>query len=74
MIVVTVGNRGGHPNRSKWYHNYGYGDLRDYGLEDKKVTVEQLANRHPFIDQGPGRNLWSLRWWIHVYRGHVSIS
>ncbi|MBT6580444.1 MAG: prolyl oligopeptidase family serine peptidase [Bacteroidetes Order II. Incertae sedis bacterium] len=51
MIVVTVGNRGGHPNRSKWYHNYGYGDLRDYGLEDKKVTVEQLANRHPFIDQ-----------------------
>ena len=51
MIVVTVGNRGGHPDRSKWYHNYGYGDLRDYGLEDKKVTVEQLANRHSFIDQ-----------------------
>ncbi|HBN01301.1 MAG TPA: S9 family peptidase, partial [Rikenellaceae bacterium] len=23
MIVITVGNRGGHPNRSKWYHNYG---------------------------------------------------
>lgn len=51
MVVVTVGNRGGHPDRSKWYHNYGYGDLRDYGLEDKKVAVEQLANRHPFIDQ-----------------------
>lgn len=50
MIVVTVGNRGGHPNRSKWYHNYGYGDLRDYGLEDKKVTVEQLVDRHDFID------------------------
>jgi dipeptidyl-peptidase-4 len=50
MIVVTVGNRGGHPNRSKWYHNYGYGDLRDYGLEDKKVTVEQLLSRHPYID------------------------
>ena len=51
MIVVTIGNRGGDPNRSKWYHNYGYGDLRDYGLEDKKVAVEQLANRHSFIDQ-----------------------
>ncbi len=50
FIVVTVGNRGGHPNRSKWYHNYGYGNLRDYGLEDKKVTVEQLADRHDFID------------------------
>ena len=50
FIVVTVGNRGGHPNRSKWYHNFGYGNLRDYGLEDKKVTVEQLAARHPYIN------------------------
>ncbi len=50
FVVVTVGNRGGHPARSKWYHTYGYGNLRDYGLEDKKVTVEQLAARHPFID------------------------
>lgn len=50
FIVVTVGNRGGHPARSHWYHTYGYGNLRDYGLEDKKVTVEQLAARHPFID------------------------
>lgn len=50
FIVVTVGNRGGHPARSKWYHTYGYGNLRDYGLEDKKVTAEQLAARHPFID------------------------
>jgi dipeptidyl-peptidase-4 len=50
FIVVTVGNRGGHPARSKWYHTYGYGNLRDYGLEDKKVTAEQLAARHSFID------------------------
>jgi len=50
FIVVTVGNRGGNPNRSKWYHNFGYGNLRDYGLADKKVTVEQLANRYSFID------------------------
>ncbi len=50
FIVVTVGNRGGHPNRSKWYHNYGYGDLRDYGLADKKYCAEQLADRHSFIN------------------------
>ncbi|MFV1988002.1 MAG: DPP IV N-terminal domain-containing protein [Gemmatimonadota bacterium] len=50
MIVITVGNRGGHPARSKWYHNYGYGNLRDYGLADKKTAIEQLADRHAFID------------------------
>ena len=50
FIVITVGNRGGHPNRSKWYHNFGYGNLRDYGLEDQKYAIEQLAARHPFID------------------------
>ena len=50
MIVITVGNRGGHPNRSKWYHNYGYGNLRDYGLEDQKYAIQQLAARYPWID------------------------
>jgi dipeptidyl aminopeptidase/acylaminoacyl peptidase len=50
FIVISVGNRGGHPARSKRYHNYGYGNLRDYGLEDKKVAAEQLAYRHSFID------------------------
>ena len=50
FIVVTVGNRGGHPDRSKWYHNYGYGNLRDYGLADQKAAIEQLAARHDFID------------------------
>ncbi len=50
IIVITVGNRGGHPNRSKWYHNYGYGNLRDYGLEDQKYAIQQLGARYPFID------------------------
>lgn len=50
FIVLTVGNRGGHPARSKWYHNYGYGNLRDYGLADKKTAVEQMADRYDFID------------------------
>ena len=50
FIVITVGNRGGHPNRSKWYHNFGYGNLRDYGLADKKVAAQQLIARHNYID------------------------
>ncbi len=50
FIVITVGNRGGHPNRSKWYHNYGYGNLRDYGLEDQKTAVQRLAARYSWID------------------------
>lgn len=50
FVVITVGNRGGHPSRSKWYHNFGYGNLRDYGLADQKAAIEQLANRYPFID------------------------
>ena len=50
FVVITIGNRGGNPNRSKWYHNYGYGNLRDYGLADKKAAAEQLADRYPFID------------------------
>lgn len=50
FVVIEVGNRGGHPSRSKWYHNYGYGNLRDYGLADKKRAIEQLAALHPYID------------------------
>ena len=50
FVVVTLGNRGGHPARSKWYHNYGYGNLRDYGLADKKAVIEQLADRYSYID------------------------
>ncbi len=50
FIMIEVGNRGGNPHRSKWYHSFGYGNLRDYGLADKKAAIEQLARRFPFID------------------------
>lgn len=50
MVVITIGNRGGNPARSKWYHTYGYGNLRDYGLADKKAVAEQLTNKYPFLD------------------------
>jgi len=49
-VVISVGNRGGNPARSKWYHTFGYGNLRDYGLADKKAAIEQLADKYKFID------------------------
>ena len=50
FIVITVGHRGGHPSRSKWYHNYGYGNLRDYPLADHKAAIEQLCRKHNYMD------------------------
>ena len=50
FIVISVGQRGGHPSRSKWYHNYGYGNMRDYPLADHKYAIEQLAMRYNYID------------------------
>jgi hypothetical protein len=50
FIVIQVGHRGGTPGRSKAYAGYGYSNLRDYALADKKAAIEQLAQRFPFID------------------------
>jgi len=50
FIVVCMGHRGSSPLRDKAYHTYGYGNLRDYALEDDKYGLEQLAARYPFID------------------------
>jgi dipeptidyl-peptidase-4 len=50
FIVIQIGNRGGSPRRSNAYQAYSFQNLRDYGLADKKVGIEQLAARHAFID------------------------
>jgi dipeptidyl-peptidase-4 len=50
FIVVQIGNRGGTPGRSAAYQDFGYFDLRDYALADKKAGIEQLAARHNWID------------------------
>jgi dipeptidyl aminopeptidase/acylaminoacyl peptidase len=50
FIVVQVGHRGGTPTRSKAYHSYGYFNLRDYALADKKAAIEELAARNSWID------------------------
>ena len=50
FIVIQIGNRGGSPQRSAAYHSYGYFNLRDYGLADKKAGIEQLAAMNSWID------------------------
>ena len=50
FIVIQVGHRGGSPQRSKAYGSFGYFNLRDYGLADKKAAIEQLAARFTYID------------------------
>ncbi|MFY9232961.1 MAG: DPP IV N-terminal domain-containing protein, partial [Fimbriimonadaceae bacterium] len=50
FIVIQIGNRGGNPSRSNAYHSYGYYNLRDYGLADKKAGIEQLAAKYSWID------------------------
>ena len=50
FIVIAVGHRGGSPMRGKYYHTYGFGNLRDYPLADDKYAIEQLADRYPCID------------------------
>lgn len=36
--------------RSLEYSEYYRGNLRDYGIEDKKIVIEQLAGKYPFMD------------------------
>ena len=50
FVVVCFGHRGGSPVRSKAYHTFGHGNLRDYALADDKYGIEQLAQRYSFID------------------------
>ncbi|HTS11591.1 MAG TPA: DPP IV N-terminal domain-containing protein [Candidatus Limnocylindrales bacterium] len=68
FIVIEVGNRGGSPQRDKWYDSYGYGNLRDYGLADKKDAAEELAAMHPYID------LTRVGIWGHSGGGFMSTA
>ncbi len=50
FIVIQIGHRGGTPLRSLAYHRFGYGNMRDYALADKKAGIEQLGARYKWID------------------------
>src|SRR2546423_744127 len=47
FVVVEVGNRGGSPQRDKWYDTYGYGNLRDNGLGRKERRWSRCAATDP---------------------------
>lgn len=50
IIVVCMGHRGGTPVRSKAYASYGYGNIRDFALDDDKAGLEQLCRRYKYMD------------------------
>ncbi|MNK03491.1 Prolyl tripeptidyl peptidase precursor [compost metagenome] len=50
FIVVVMGHRGSSPYRNADYYKFGYGNLRDYALEDDKYGLEQLGTKYNFID------------------------
>lgn len=49
FIVVEV-DAMGTPQRSKSFHEAYYGNMGDNGLPDQITTIQQLAQRHDFMD------------------------
>ncbi|TCD03188.1 S9 family peptidase [Pedobacter psychroterrae] len=49
-VVVTMGHRGGSPQRSKAYHTFGYNNLRDFALADDRHALLGLAGTHRYLD------------------------
>ncbi|MDD2426808.1 MAG: DPP IV N-terminal domain-containing protein [Eubacteriales bacterium] len=50
IIVVCMGHRGGSPVRNKEYASFGFGNIRDFALEDDKYGLEQLCRKHKYMD------------------------
>jgi len=49
FIVVEV-DAMGTPGRSKEFHEFYYGNMGDNGIPDQITTIEQLADRHSWMD------------------------
>ncbi|ERJ58025.1 S9 family peptidase [Sphingobacterium paucimobilis] len=49
-VVVQLPSRGSSPYRGLKFHSYSYGNMRDYALEDNKLTLESLAKDRPYMD------------------------
>lgn len=49
FIVVEVDAQGT-PGRSKEFHDFYYGNMGDNGVPDQIAMIEQLAERHSYID------------------------
>lgn len=50
FIVISYAYRGSNPKRGRNFYTYGYGNLRDYALDDDSVTIVQIAEKIPQAD------------------------
>lgn len=50
FIVIQFAYRGSSPYRGRDFYTFGYGNMRDYALEDCKYVVERLAEKYAYID------------------------
>ncbi len=50
FVVVNFSYRGSNPLRGRDFYNWGYGNLRDYALEDDYAVIKQVAEIFPFAD------------------------
>ena len=50
FVVINFSYRGSGPLRGKDFHTYGYGNLRDYPIEDDYAVVRQIAEKYPYAD------------------------
>ena len=50
FVVINFAYRGSGPLRGKDFHTYGYGNLRDYPLDDDYAVIRQVAEKYPYAD------------------------
>lgn len=50
FIVINFSYRGSCPVRGREFYNFGYGNLRDYALDDDYAVIRQVAEKYPFAD------------------------
>ncbi|MBR1800573.1 MAG: prolyl oligopeptidase family serine peptidase [Bacteroidaceae bacterium] len=50
FVVINYSYRGTNPWRGRRFYTHGYGNLRDYALDDDYTTIRQVAARIPQAD------------------------
>lgn len=50
FIVLNFSHRGSCPTRGRDYYTWGYGNLRDYALDDDIAIIRQVAEKYPCAD------------------------
>lgn len=50
FVVVNFSYRGSNPLRGRDFYTFGYGNLRDYALEDDYAAICQTARMYPYAD------------------------